>query len=103
MPEASSKLTRHETVPLFLQISSHTDDKGQLDGDKDGRSGVSTLADLQLDDHLDYLKASYADTYAACSKALLRCLRHLNNVILCRHQQTPAIISCNSSTCRCQD
>ena len=70
---ARSKLTRHETVALFLQVSSHTDDKGQLDGDKDGRSGVSTFADLQLDDDLDYLKASYADTYAACSKALLRC------------------------------
>lgn len=49
---ARSKLTRHETVALFLQVSGHTDDKGQLDGDKDGKSGVSILADLQFDYHL---------------------------------------------------
>ncbi len=49
---ARCKLTRHETVAVFLQVSSHTDDKGQLTGDKDGKPGVSILADLQFDCHL---------------------------------------------------
>ncbi len=47
---ARSKLTRHETA-LFLQVSSHTDDKGQLDGDKDGKPGVSIVAHLQFNYH----------------------------------------------------
>lgn len=49
---ARSKLTRHETVALFLQVSSHTDDKGQPDGNKGGKSGVSILTDLKVDYHL---------------------------------------------------
>ncbi|DBA91033.1 TPA: hypothetical protein ACH3X2_004231 [Trebouxia sp. C0005] len=34
------------------QVSSHTDDKGQPDGNKGGKSGVSILTDLKVDYHL---------------------------------------------------